>query len=376
MAAMTMAVAELPDDVDALKAMIIAMAGQKALLEARTSHLEVVNTTADERIATLTAIVRMLERSRYGTRSERLRGATLNDEQHAFVFDEIKTGLAAIEAELESTAQDKPKRAPRSRKGFAAQLERVEIVIEPEIPAGCEGLEKVLIGEDVSARLDVMPAKFRVIVTRRPKYADGLPLYRQEAIYARDQVELDRSLMAQWMGKVGCELQPLADYILERIKQGERVFADETTLPTLAPGSGKTQKAWLWAYARDDKPFGGAGPPMVAYRFEDSRSGDCVARHLAGYTGILQVDGYSAYTRLAKTGTGASNETVTLAGCWAHLRRRFYELHLNGSSRLATQTVTTMAALWKIEGDIRGLAPAARMAARQQRSAAIVAELL
>ena len=230
-----------------------------------------------------------------------------------------------------------------------------------------------------------MPAKFRVIVTRRPKYAyrnrdgviqapapphiiesgipteallaqiavskyaDGLPLYRQEAIYARDQVELDRSLMAQWMGKVGFELQPLADYVLERIKQGERVFADETTLPTLAPGSGKTQKAWLWAYARDDRPFSGAGPPMVAYRFEDSRSGDCVARHLEGYTGILQVDGYSAYTRLAKTGTGASNETVTLAGCWAHLRRRFYELHLNGSSRLATQTVTTMAAFGKLK---------------------------
>jgi transposase len=411
MATMTMAVAQLPDDVDALKAMIIAMAEQKALLEARSSHLEVVNKTADERIATLTAIVRMLERSRFGTRSERLRGATLSDEQHAFVFDEIKTGLAAIEAGLENAAQDRPKRAPRSRKGFAAHLERVEIVIEPETPADCEGLEKVQIGEDVSERLDVMRAKFRVIVTRRPKYAyrnrdgviqapapphlieggipteallaqiavskyaDGLPLYRQEAIYARDQVELDRSLMAQWMGKVGFELQPLADYVLERIKQGERVFADETTLPTLAPGSGKTQKAWLWAYARDDRPFGGAGPPMVAYRFEDSRSGDCVARHLAGYTGILQVDGYSAYTRLAKTGTGASNETVTLAGCWAHLRRRFYELHLDGSSRLATQTVTTMAALWKIEGDIRGLAPAARMAARQQRSASIVAEL-
>ncbi len=324
MAARTKAVAELPDDVDALKAMIVAMADQRALLEARNDHLEVANKTADERIATLTAIVRMLERSRYGTRSERLRGATLSEEQHAFVFDEIKTGMAAVEAELESAAQDKPKRAPRPRKGFAAHLERVEIVIEPGIPAGCEALEKVLIGEDVSERLDVMPAKFRVIVTRRPKYAyrnrdgviqapaplhiiesgipteallaqiavskyaDGLPLYRQEAIYARDQVELDRSLMAQWMGKVGFELQPLADYVLERIKQGERVFADETTLPTLAPGSGKTQKAWLWAYARDDRPFGGAGPPMVAYRFEDSRSGDCVARHLAGFSGLLQ----------------------------------------------------------------------------------------
>ena len=257
------------------------------------------------------------------------------------MFDEIKTGMAAIEAELESTVQDKPKRAPRPRKGFAAHLERVEIVT-PEIPAGCEGLEKVLIGEDVSERLDVMPAKFRVIVTRRPKYAyrnrdgviqapapphiiesgipteallaqiavskyaDGLPLYRQEAIYARDQVELDRSLMAQWMGKVGFELQPLADYVLERIKQGERIFADETTLPTLAPGSGKTLKAWLWAYARDDRPFGGAGPPMVAYRFEDSRSGDCVARHLAGFSGLLQVDGYAAYNRLAK-GAGAND---------------------------------------------------------------------
>jgi transposase len=193
------------------------------------------------------------------------------------------------------------------------------------------------------------------------------------SIYARDQVELDRSLMAQWMGKVGFELQPLADYVLERIKQGERVFADETTLPTLAPGSGKTQKAWLWANARDDKPFGGAGPPMVAYRFEDSRSGDCVARHLAGFGGLLQVDGYAAYNRLARS--GGANDGVTLAACFAHVRRRFYELQVNESSHLATQTITTMAALWKVEEDIRGKDPATRVKARQEKSAAIVARL-
>jgi transposase len=134
MAAMTTAVAELPDDVDALKAMVVAMAEQKALLEARTSHLQAANKTADARIPTLTAIVKMLERSRYGTRSERLRGDALSDEQHAFVFDEIKTGMAAIEAELESAAEEKQKREPRPRKGFAAHLERVEIIIEPEIP--------------------------------------------------------------------------------------------------------------------------------------------------------------------------------------------------------------------------------------------------
>ena len=296
-------------------------------------------------------------------------------------------------------------------KAFAAHLERVEIVIEPEIPAGCEELEKVLIGEDVSERLDVMRAKFRVIVTRRPKYAyrnrdgviqapapphiiesgipteallaqiavskyaDGLPLYRQEAIYARDQVELDRSLMAQWMGKVGFELQPLADYVLERIKQGERVFADETTLPTLAPGTGKTQKAWLWAYARDDRPFGGAGPPDggLPLRRQPRRR---LRRASSGglYRDLCRWMVTAAYTIGSPNGTGG-NEGATLAGCWAHLRRRFYELHVNESSHLATQTITIMAALWKIEEDIRGKDPATRVKARQEQSAAIVASL-
>jgi len=422
MTAMTTPVAELPTTLAEAHSLILAMAEERAANEAENSriaseiatltvanaNLAAVNQAADARIVELTAIVKMLERTLYGTRSERLRSDRPSDEQIAFVFDEIATGVAAIEAELaEAGGKDKPERAPRPRKEFGAHLERVEIIVEPEVPPGCEGLEKVLIGEDVSRRLDVTPAKFRVIVTRRPKYvyrnrdgvlqapapvhliesglpteallaqiavakyADGLPLYRQEAIYARDGVDLDRS--AQWMGKVGFELQPLADYVLEKIKQGERIFADETTLPTLAPGSGKTQKAWLWAYARDDRPFGGIGPPMVAYRFEDSRGGECVERHLAGFTGILQVDGYAAYNRLARS--GGANEGVTLAACFAHVRRRFYELHVNESSRLATQTVTTMAGLWEIEADIRGQDPATRVKARQEKSAAIVAAL-
>jgi len=311
---------QLPDDVDALKAMVLAMAEKAAradALETDVAVLKATNATANERIARLTSILRMFERARYGKRSEQLRVTPLDDEQYALVFEEIETGLADIQAGLEKArGASGAKRARRPRKGFAPHLERIEQVIEPEDPPGREGQEKVLIGEDVSERLDVTPAKFRVIVTRRPKYAwrgedgvfqapapahiieagipteallaqiavskyaDGLPLYRQQAIYARDKVELDRSLMAQWMGKVGFELGPLADFVLLRIKQGERTFADETTLPTLAPGSGKVKTAWLWAYARDDRPFGGSGPPMVAYRFEDSRSGDCVARHL------------------------------------------------------------------------------------------------
>ena len=415
---MVLPIPDLPDDVDALKAMISAMAEERAANEARLvaaqaeiTRLEAVEKSANERIANLTSILKVLQRTQHGTRSERLRLA-VNDEQVSFAFEEIETGLSAIQSELDRASGDKPKRAPRPRKGFAAHLERIEEVIEPDVPAECAGLEKVLIGEDRSERLDVVPPKFRVIVTRRPKYAfrardgviqalapahiiesglpterllayiavskyaDGLPLYRQEAIYLRDGVEISRNLMAQWMGHLGFELQICADYILERIKEGERVFADETTLPTLAPGSGKTTKAWLWAYARDDRPYGGTSPPMVAYRFEDSRGAECVARHLSGFSGILQVDGYSAYSNLAKArAKTGSNETIQLAGCWAHLRRKFYDLHISGVSQTATDTIVAMTELWKVEDEVRGKDAGTRARRRQETSSVIVNSL-
>ncbi len=144
---------------------------RNAELEQRNTHLEAATKTADERIARLTATIKVLERSRFGRRSERLGADALSEEQYALVFDEIATGVAAIRAQLAKAAgPSKNPRAPRPRKSFADHLERVEIVIEPEVPANCEGLERVLIGEDVSERLDVTPAKFRVIVTRRPRY--------------------------------------------------------------------------------------------------------------------------------------------------------------------------------------------------------------
>jgi transposase len=410
---MPASVFDLPDNVDALKAMVLAMAEKAAraeVLESELADLKALNASAEERIARLTSILKTLERARFGRRSEKLGSNALADEQSAFVFDEVQTGLAAIQAELDKRQDpDKAKRAARPRKGFAPHLERVEIVIEPaELPEHA-GKQKILIGEDVSERLDVVAAKFRVIVTRRPKYAfknedgviqapapahiieggipteallaqiavskyaDGLPLYRQEAIYARDKVDLDRALMAQWMGRLGFELEILSEHVLTQVKKAERIFADETTLPTLVPGSGSAKTAYLWAYARDDRTFGGSGPPMVAYRFEDSRSGECVARHLDNYRGILQVDGYTAYNRLARPDRG--NDAVTLAGCWAHVRRKFYELHIADSSKLATTTIERMTQLWEIEERVRGKEPNARVAARQETSVAIVADL-
>lgn len=205
------------------------------------------------------------------------------------------------------------------------------------------------------------------------KYADGLPLYRQEQIYARDGVELDRSLMAQWMDRLGFELEPLAQYVLHTVKQSERVFADKTRLPTLSPGSGKVKTAWLWAYARDDRPFGGSGPPMVAYRFEDSRSGDCVARHLDGYRGILQVDGYAAYTWLSKQ--RGDNDAISLAGCWAHARRKFFDRHAADGSPFAAAVLKAMVPLWAVDEDIRGHDAELRASIRAERSHPIVADL-
>ncbi len=123
----------------------------------------------------------------------------------------------------------------------------------------------------------------------------------------------------------------------------------------LAPDTNATKTAWLWAYARDDSAFGGSGPPLVAYRFEDSQSGDCVRRHLGNYRGILQVNGYAAYNKLIRKNGG--NDSLRLAGCWAHSRRRFFELHVAGASEIATATVERMTELWKLEAEVRGQGP-------------------
>jgi transposase len=410
---MTIGAAVLPDDVETLKTMVLAaraetaaLAAEASALAAETTKLRAAKADAEARIDRLHALLKTLERARYGRRAERL-----DPDQHEFTFEEIQTGLGAVEAKLDAVTKPSQPRTPRPRKKLPAHLARIEVVIEPDATCGaCGSIERVKIGEDVSERLDMIPAKFRVIVTRRPryactachesitqepapahlieagipteallahiavaKYADGLPLYRQEAIFGREQIELGRNLMAGWMGRIGFHLEPLAERVLHHIRAGKRVFADETTLPTLEPGAGKAKIAWLWTYARDDRPFGGTGPPMVAYRFEDSRGGDRPDQHLAGFSGLLQSDGYAAYKRLADPHRAGG--PVTLSACWAHLRRYFYELHIAGLSDTATWTVERMAGLWAVEQEIRGSAPDIRQAARRTTSAAIVAEL-
>jgi transposase len=341
-------------------------------------------------------------RHRFGRRSEQL-----DPDQFELALEEVETALAEAEH-----ARDKASRAPseRPRKtnrgSLPAHLERIEQVVDVEDKAcPCCGGALHQIGEDVAERLDVVPTTFRVLVTRRPrygcrscesavvqapapariveggiptealiaqvlvaKYADHLPLYRQAQIYARQGIQLDRSTLADWVGRAAWYLRPLRDHILERLRRSERLFADETTAPVLDPGRGRTKTGQLWAYARDDRPWGGSDPPMVAYVYAADRKGERAEAHLGDFAGILQVDGYGGYAALARR-----RQQISLAFCWAHVRRKFYELADN--SPVATEVLRRIAELYAIEAEVRGLLAEQRQQVRHERSRVILDDL-
>jgi transposase len=262
------------------------------------------------------------------------------------------------------------------------------------------------IGEDVSERLDVVPAQFRVLVVRRPKYAcracsdivvqapaparliegglpteatvahvlvskfaDHLPLYRQAQIYARQGVVLDRSTLADWVGRAAFLLRPVHERLLAWLKASVKLFADETTAPVLDPGRGRTKTGQLFAYARDDRPWGGSDPPGVAYVYAADRKAERPIAHLDGFTGILQVDGYGGYRVLAR------HTSVQLAFCWSHVRRKFYEFATPGPAPIASEALARIAELYRIESDIRGRSAEERRTIRQERSRPLVEAL-
>lgn len=372
----------LPDDPVALKALL---------------------TEREAEIDRLHQIIRELQRHRFGRRAE-----SLPVDQLLLGLEEAEQveaeGVAHEEAEDPAKREVRTRRRRANRGALPAHLPRIEQVIDVADKScpGCRGQLHVM-GEDVSERLDMVPAQFRVIVTRRPKYAcrrcqevvaqapaparlieggipteaavahvlvakyaDHLPLYRQAQIYARQGVSLDRSTLADWVGKAAFLLKPVHARLFERLKASGKLFADETTAPVLDPGRGRTKTGQLFAYARDDRPWGGSDPPGVAYLYAPDRKAAQPIRHLAGFVGVLQVDGYAGYRALAE------RNAVSLAFCWSHVRRRFYALAQSGPAPIATEALTRIAELYRIEGDIRGRPADERRAVRQQKSRAIV----
>jgi len=194
-------------------------------------------------------------------------------------------------------------------------------------------------------------------------------IYRQAQIYARQGIALDRSTLADWVGRAAFALRPVHARLLEQLKQSTKLFADETTAPVLDPGRGRVKKGQLWAYAADERPWAGRAPPGVAYVYAPDRKHARPAEHLAGFSGILQVDGYGAYAELAQRGD------IALAFCWSHVRRQFYEIQVKTPAPIATEALVRIAALYAIEADIRGLAADERRQARQRRTKPLVDDL-
>lgn len=383
--------ADLPEDVDALRALVLEQARELDALKGFKVEVE-----------RLKAIIDALQRHRFGRRSEQL-----DPDQLQLALEEVETAMAEAEHARDKASRTPADRPRRTNRGsLPAHLERVEQIVDAESKAcPCCGGALHQIGEDVAERLDVVPTTFRVLVTRRPrygcrscesaivqtpapariieggiptealiahvlvsKYADHLPLYRQAQIYARQGIELDRSTLADWVGRAAWYLRPLRDHILGALRGSERLFADETTAPVLDPGRGRTKTGQLWAYARDDRPWGSSDPPIVAYVYAPDRKAERPHSHLGDFAGILQVDGYGGYTALARR-----RQQVRLAFCWAHVRRKFYELA--DSSPVATEVLRRIALLYRVEDEVRGSTAEQRCAARAERSRVIVEEL-
>ncbi len=381
---MTMTPDLLPDDAGALKALVIA-AGVE-----------------NER---LIAIIKELRRHRFGPRSEKI-----DPDQLALMLEDVEQSIAAGEAEAEAQESQKPGKAPAARKrrinrgALPKDLPREDVVIDlADKNCPCCGGLRIKIGEDASERLDMIPARFRVIVTRRPKYAcracegevaqapaperliesgvpteglvaavviakyaDHLPLYRQVQIYARQGVELDRSTLADWSGRAAFALRPVHERLFEILKESVKLFADETRAPVLDPGRRKTKTGQLWAYARDNRPWGDPEPPGVAYVYEPDRKHERPAVHLSGFGGILQVDGYGAYKALADKGQ------ARLAFCWAHVRRKFFEIQAATPAPIAAEALARIGALYAVEREIRGLSADSRRSVRHARAKSIL----
>jgi len=357
-------------------------------------------------IQRLEKLVADFKRALFGARSEKVA-----PEQYELALEDIETAMAAVHAEDEALdpSRSRPARTRNANRGsLPKHLPRVEEVIEPEASiCGCGGgLHQI--GEDVSERLDVIPAQFRVIVIRRPKYAcrscegrivqapaparliegglpteatvahvlvskyaDHLPLYRQAQIMSRQGIDLDRSTLAAWVGKAAYELRPVFDALIADLKCSSKLFMDETRAPVLDPGKRKTKTGYFWALARDDRPWGGEDPPGVAFTYAPGRSGRYADDILSGFTGILQVDGYAGYNRLLKR----ADQGIELAYCWAHARRKLYEVAQNAPAPIAEEGLRQIATLYQIEKDIAGLSAEARLEARQARSKPLIADM-
>ena len=393
---MRLAIDQLPDDIETLKRLLIERDAQ-----ARATREELYA----ERLLVekLKLQIARFKRMQFGRRSER------HDERVAqleLIVEELEANLPpAEETAPVAPAADVPAKDKPVRKPLPEHLPRT--VQEHAPDCGCPHCGTLLkrIGEDVSEQLEFVPEHFKVIRTVRPKmscpkcatvvqapmpsrpipksiagpgllahvivskYLDHLPLYRQSEIYARQGIDLDRSTMAGWIGALGTLVEPLVDAIGRYVVAGAKIHGDDTPVPVLDPGRGKTKTGRLWVYVRDDRPSGSLDPPAAWYRYTKTREGAHPHKHLGKFRGVLQADGFSGFNILYESGS------ICEAGCWAHARRKFFDLHEATNSPLAAEALTRIQALYAIEDRIRGRTPEERRSVRQEEAAPLLEQL-
>jgi transposase len=379
----------LPDlnelDPTALKALILSQHEQLLSRDNEIEHLKL--------------LIAKLRRMQFGRKSEKL---DRQIEQLELRLDELQTTPAENNAAshhpvvvvpvsnvgVKPARRPLPEHLPRETRSYLPKQEAC-----PD----CGGKLKPL-GEDVSEILEYMPARFKVIRQVRPKlacsccerivqaaapsrpiergvagpgllahvlvskYCDHLPLYRQSEIYAREGVELGRSTLADWVGGTSALLAPLVEALRRHVVSAGKLHADDTPVPVLAPGNGKTKTGRLWTYVRDDRPAGEAAPAAVWFAYSPDRKGEHPRTHLGNFTGTLQADGYAGFDQIYEAGR------IHEAACWAHVRRKFYDLHVAHKSQVAAEAIERIAALYAVEKEIRGCPADQRRKVRDERA--------
>jgi transposase len=394
-----MSVTTLPDlnflSAEALKALVLAQHEQLLWRESEIEHLQL--------------LIAKLQRMQFGRKSEKL---AQQIEQLELRLEDLQSEPAESASQPESksaaTASSLPKSssAKPARRPLPGHLPRQTQRREPKESAcpDCGGKLSKL-GEDVSEMLEYVPASFFVIRHVRPKlsctkcdhivqaaapsrpiergvagpgllahmlvskYADHLPLYRQSEIYARHGVELERSTLADWVGGTSQLLGPLIEVLRRYVTAASKLHADDTPVPVLAPGNGKTKTGRLWTYVRDDRPAGNVAAPAVWFAYSPDRKGEHPERHLREFRGTLQADAYAGFNRLYENGR------IQEAACWAHVRRKFFDLQQANASPVASEALERIAALYAIEKEIRGRPAEERQQVRHARAKPLLASL-
>ena len=407
---MSLVTADLPTDPAALRAFAVACQAELAVTSAELTAAKLAVQLRTLEIEKLKFQIAKLRRMQFGRSSERV---TRQIEQLELQLEELETGEA--EEITKADAEERPaptrERTKPKRKPLPEHLPREEVTHEPADDGACTcpdcggGMAKL--GEDVTEVLDYVPGRFQVIRHVRPKYAckacdaitqapapamptprgratpamlahllvskycDHLPLYRQSEIYARDGVDLDRSTLCDWVGQAAWLLQPIVDGIRRQVFSAEKIHGDDTTVPVLAPGLGRTKTGRLWVYVRDDRPFSGTAPPAAAYFYSPDRTAEHPAEHMATFTGFLQADAYAGYEALYSPARTKPGPIVEVA-CWAHCRRKIYDVWEATKSPVAKEAIDRIAAVYAIEAKAR-FAPADERVQHRAETAPLLA---